>query len=169
MTHREPLGTVTIPKGGTLAVEQYLLAMDKTPRPKDCMPVLSTAAKMYSRITWHSITVEYEPHASMTTSGQVAVGYSPPHVATLTTYMQVSSMPVNKSTAVCRPLFLKVTTRDIMNKRAYSIDFTNHLNDEDSPGSIYVAVTGDKKAEDAVAGAMYITYSVRLEGLRYPE
>lgn len=131
----------------------------------EAFPFLRKMVKLFDRIRWNSIVVEYVPIASALTGGNVVIGMDWGAASiTSNTYGKIATTSPNTSTPVSKGRVMTLPKSQLMVVKYYPTDEAETVSSENTVGSIVWGVMGDAPTTDKALGILRITYSVTLQG-----
>lgn len=160
----EYLCPVKLPATKTEAVGGVHLSFVKSD-DVEAFPFLRKMAKLFDRIRWNSLLVEYVPVASALTGGNVVLGMDWGAASiTSNTYGKIATTSPNVSTPVSKGRVMTLPKSQLMVVKYYPTDETETISSENTVGSIVWGVMGDAPTTDKALGILRVTYSVTLQG-----
>lgn len=160
---REPLGEVVTVANATSTVVAFPLGINGKTNSAS-FPFLQKLCKLYDRMRWTYVTLEWVPVASATTSGTAAIGMDWGKPQTFTNFAQVSSLSPNVETAVYQKAWLRLPKQRLNAVNWYPTDESTDPVDVNNLGSVTIAVIHDNDAKAKSMGFVYIQYCVELSG-----
>lgn len=165
----------TAPSECTLSKVEYFAAIDLAPNTTesggvvalsmssaaaDSMPFARKMGKMFERVRWVALSVEYIAHASAMTSGSLAMGMDWDAHLTSVSWVQVTTLSPMVVTQVAKSATLRLPSSRLMPQK--------WLNCQDAatkaPGNICWVVKGDSSKDKKTMGSLYIRYELVFSG-----
>lgn len=129
----------------------------------DCMSWLYGLAKNFSRITWHSLVVEYRPAVGATKDGCVTVGVDwKPDTTVTPSKTTVQNCTPNFQVPVWQRKTLTVPSAKLQTRKEYLLDSTNV--EDNAPGDILAYLNCTSQTSEQYFGDIWVHYNVSLFG-----
>lgn len=120
-------------------------------------------AKNFSRITWHSLVVEYRPAVGATKDGCVTVGIDwKPDTNELPNKNTVQNCTPNFQVPVWQRRVLTVPSAKLQTRKEYMLDSTSA--EDQAPGDILAYLNCTSIAQEQYFGDIWVHYNVSLYG-----